>query len=225
MMGLLDRYTESDSIYRPSLALTEAKLLNRKTVKSISAMTDKDVDMPKFMGRWHVLAHIPTAFEKNTFDNYENYIYRDVRKDIAVAFQYSSLDDLERKSQNQMSMIARVFNAPINSHWKLNIKYGITWPIDLNYLVFDAVKDSNGEYLYTIVGVPDRSAVWIMTKLKPKTNHPKLSGKSFPFSSKEQALSEKQQRDIIRDVIVKIEGLGYDSSKLKFPPYSDATLV
>ena len=220
MMELLERYSEEGSIYRPALALTESKLLSRKTVPSLTAITEKDLDIQAFMGRWHVLASIPSSVERNTFDNYENYVYgSDAKKDIAITFQYTSLDDLNK--QNEMKMKARIFNSPTNTHWKLNIKYGITWPIDLNYLVHDIVKDANGEYLYTIVGVTDRSALWIMTKLKPKTTHPKLKGKTFPFSSRVAKLTEEQQKAILKAAIEKIESLGYDSSRLILVPYSD----
>ena len=82
---------------------------------------------------------------------------------------------------------AYVANAPTNTRWSLNPKAGgVFLPLSLAYLVVDCATD----YSSTIVGAPDRSFVYVMTRTPE------------PEAAVLEALLEKAER------------AGYDRSKI-----------
>jgi hypothetical protein len=68
------------------------------------------------------------------------------------------------KAMTYSDMRAKITNAPVNSQWSLSPKLlSIYWPLNISYLVLYVAEDGS----YTIIGVPDRKYLWIMTRLKP----------------------------------------------------------
>ena len=54
-------------------------------------------------------------------------------------------------------------NAPVNTLWSMNPKLGVYLPLGLTYIVAYLAPDSS----YTLISVPDRSYLWIMTRARP----------------------------------------------------------
>ena len=75
-----------------------------------------------------------------------------------------------------------------NAVWKMQF----LWPFKLTSLIIDLAND----YSYTVIGVPNRKYVWIMSR-KPE-------------------LSEKTYKSILEN----LESIGYDLSKIKKLPQS-----
>jgi len=119
----------------------------------------QEIDLQRFMGPWYVIAHIPIHFpplasEKDAHNAIESYA---LEPDGAIAttytFRQGSFDGPERR----MTPRARVANAPLNSEWKMRFFWFL--PAG-DYLILDL----DDAYEHTIVGVPDRSNVWIMAR-------------------------------------------------------------
>jgi dehydrogenase/reductase SDR family protein 12 len=123
---------------------------------------DRPIDLQRFMGRWYVVANIPTIFDRNTVNNIEEYTYDEARQGVNITFSYSNV---ELTKTSCMKQRAAMMNEA-KTEWKLSSKVGvrgagISVPLPIPYLVVDCAED----YSSTIIGTPDRSYVWIMTRV------------------------------------------------------------
>jgi len=123
--------------------------------KKPALVTVPKVDLNKFMGRWYVLANIPTVVEKNCFNAIENYnLLPDGNIDIIFTCNKEKLDG-KLKEYNFKGLIQ---NKETNAEWKVQL----FWPLRLPYLVIDLAED----YSYTVIGYPSRNYLWIMAREK-----------------------------------------------------------
>jgi len=207
MMCNLERYCQGSvgNVWIPSKEQIEENLHARNT--PLSAATSINVDLDKFITRWHVLAAIPTSFEVNAYDCYENYKLDPATKNIDVLFQYKNRGEAK---ENESRMRGIVTNAPINTHWSIDLKVaGINLPTRLSYLILH-VKD---DYSYTIVSVPSRDYLWIMTKEKPTTT---LDSKTVLANS----MSKEKENEIMNEAVGICHKLGFNIHAIKMVPYS-----
>lgn len=108
------------------------------------------VDIPRFMGKWYVIANIPTVVEKGARNSIEEYSWNEKEDRIDVMF--TMMKDGEKKEYPQKAWVQN----KSGSHWKIQF----FWPLKFDYLVIDLAPD----YSWTVVGVPDRDFVWIMAR-------------------------------------------------------------
>jgi apolipoprotein D and lipocalin family protein len=115
-------------------------------------LVDK-VDIPRFMGKWYVIANIPTFIEKGAHNATESY---DLEKDgsIAITFRFN------KKSSDgpvvEYHPKAFVHDTKSNAEWRVQF----LWPFLADYLVIDLADD----YSFTVIGVPSRGYLWIMAR-------------------------------------------------------------
>lgn len=112
----------------------------------------ENVDVPKFMGKWYVIANIPTFIEKGATHGIEEYTWNEKENRIDVMF--TQMKDGEKKEYPQKAWV----DNKAGSKWKIQF----FWPLKFDYLIVDLAKD----YSWTVVGVPDRDHVWIMSREK-----------------------------------------------------------
>ena len=158
MMSQLKKWSSSET--RPSL----------KEQQQIAALelplvaTTTPVDIPKFMGKWYVMANIPMSLEIGAFNCVENYHWDAAKETIDVLFEYIPKGGAPQSTKAKSEMHAKIVNNPVNSFWSLNPKIlGLYLPLGLSYLVLEVAEDGS----YALVGVPDRSYLWVLTRLKP----------------------------------------------------------
>ena len=115
------------------------------------------VEIPKFMGRWYVIANIPTPFEKGAHNAIETYVWNEAKDRIDIDFRYNkdSFDGAEKKYPQK----GFIYNQATKSEWRVQP----FWPLKFAYLIVHLADD----YSDTIIGVPDRGYVWIMAR-EPK---------------------------------------------------------
>jgi len=115
----------------------------------------EDFDLPRFMGKWYVIANIPTPFEKDAFAATEEYEVVGERK-IATTFRYrkGSLDG-EVKEMRPTAFVS----AEQAAVWKMQF----IWPFKSDYRVMYVDRD----YSVAIVGREKRDYVWLMAR-KPR---------------------------------------------------------
>jgi apolipoprotein D and lipocalin family protein len=141
------------------------------------------VDLNKFMGDWYVIANIPTFLEKNATNAVESYKLNS-KGEVETTFSfYKNSPEGEKKTYYPKGFIV---DKKSNAVWKMQF----LWPFKLTSLIIDLAVD----YSYTVIGVPNRKYVWIMSR-KPE-------------------LSEKTYKSILE----KLESIGYDLSKIKKLP-------
>jgi len=155
MMKQLDDWTNGR---RPDLArrAEEMAACASARVAPLAAL-ERPIELARFMGKWYVIANIPTPFDRNTVNNTEDYSYDEAKKTIMVDFSYS---DAAFTKTSHLLQKATVFNKAC-TEWRLSPKIGVYMPVSIPYIIADLAED----YSSTIVGVPDRSYIWIMTRV------------------------------------------------------------
>ncbi|TFG86075.1 MAG: hypothetical protein E4H19_06850 [Chromatiales bacterium] len=123
--------------------------------------TDQAVALERFMGPWHVIASIPIDIpflpmfsEKGAHNGIESYsLTDDGTIETTYTFRQDGFDGPERVFRPR----ARSANPPLNSEWKM--KFAWYLPAS-DYLILRVDPD----YQRTVIGVPDRKFVWIMSR-------------------------------------------------------------
>jgi apolipoprotein D and lipocalin family protein len=121
------------------------------------------VDLPRFMGDWYVIAHIPSKQEKTAYDAVESYRL-DTDGRIRTTFR-------QRKGGfdapvETMEPVGTVVEGTANAVWGMQF----VWPIKAEYVIVDLAAD----YSRTIVGRSKRDYVWLMAR-SPSLPAPELA--------------------------------------------------
>lgn len=113
------------------------------------------VDIQKFMGKWYVIANIPTFIEEGAYNAVETYTWnkKEDRIDVDFTFNKDSFKG-EKKHYTQKAFV----HDPSGNEWRIQF----FWPLKFPYLIIDLAPD----YSYTVIGVPNRSYLWIMARDK-----------------------------------------------------------
>ena len=115
--------------------------------------TVDQVDLPRFMGDWYVIANIPTFLEKDAFNPVESYALNEDGT-IATTFTFNvGAFDGEEKVYHPQGFIR---NSDTNAEWGMQF----LWPIKADYRIVYLDKD----YQYTVIGRNSRDYVWIMAR-------------------------------------------------------------
>lgn len=111
------------------------------------------LDLPRFMGDWYVIAHIPSFPERHAFDAIESYQIRPDGR-IQTTFRYRNKSfDAPLKT---MRPVGTVKPGTGNAVWGMQF----FWPIQAEYVVVYVDDD----YTQTIVGRSARDYAWIMAR-------------------------------------------------------------
>lgn len=137
--------------------------------------TVEQVDINKFMGDWYVQGIIPNFIEKGATNGIESY---QLKEEGVVQIQYTFKKNGKPKTMNAKAFI----QDDTNAYWKVQF----LWPVKLPYLVIDLAPD----YSHTVIGVPNKKFVWIM--------------------SREPEMAETTYDEIIN----KLDVIGYDTTKI-----------
>jgi apolipoprotein D and lipocalin family protein len=111
------------------------------------------VDLPRFMGPWYVIANIPTLIDKGAHNAIESYRL-DADGTIATTFTFRAggFDGEEKRYTPRGFVIDRQSNAV----WGMQF----IWPIKADYRITYLSED----YSQTIVSRIQRDYVWIMAR-------------------------------------------------------------
>ena len=119
------------------------------------------VDLPRFMGPWYVIASIPIHVpllpmfsEKGAHNGVETYT---LQPDGTIATTYTFRRDSFDGPEQVFTPKARVANPPVNSEWKMKFAWYVP---EADYLILYL----DPGYQRTVIGVPDRKYVWIMSR-------------------------------------------------------------
>ncbi|CAB3677551.1 MULTISPECIES: lipocalin family protein [Achromobacter] len=126
------------------------------------------VDIPRFMGDWYVIAGIPSWPERKSFNAVESYaLMPDGRIQTTFRYRHGSFDaDVET-----MHPVGTVQPGTGNAIWGMQF----IWPIQAEYVIA-YVDDA---YQQTIIGRSKRDYVWIMarTPTLPEADYARLVAK------------------------------------------------
>ena len=111
------------------------------------------IDLPRFMGKWYVIASIPTRFEKSAYNAVETYeLQSDGNVDTMFRFRDGAFDT----PLKTIHSTGYVKDATGNAVWGVQV----FWPIEAQYIVA-YLKD---DYSETIVARDARDYTWIMAR-------------------------------------------------------------
>ncbi len=115
--------------------------------------TVENVDLPRFMGDWYVIASIPTALEKNAFNALESYrLGADGTVHTTFTFREGGFDGATKTYRPKGFVRDRRSNAV----WGMQF----IWPIKADYRI--AYLDE--AYSRTVIARNRRDYVWIMAR-------------------------------------------------------------
>lgn len=118
------------------------------TVKTV-----ENVDIQRFMGKWYIIANIPTFVERGAHNAVESYkLNEDGSIDTTFTFNKDSFDG-PVKQYNPKGFI---INKKTNAEWRMQF----VWPIKAEYLIIYLDDD----YTTTVIGRSKKDYVWIMAR-------------------------------------------------------------
>jgi apolipoprotein D and lipocalin family protein len=111
------------------------------------------VDLPRFMGDWYVIAHIPSRTEREAYDAVETYR---LDADGRILTTYRQRVGSFTAPVETMHPVGRVVEGTGNAVWSMQF----VWPIQAEYVIVDLAPD----YSRVIVGRSKRDYVWLMAR-------------------------------------------------------------
>jgi apolipoprotein D and lipocalin family protein len=108
------------------------------------------VDLDRFMGPWYVQGHTPLVIDDHSENQVESY-QLEANGTIATTYNFVRLG-------RQLTLRPKgwVADQGTNAHWKMQFM----WPFKSDYLIVRLDPD----YAVTVVSVPGKSLIWIMTR-------------------------------------------------------------
>ncbi len=125
-------------------------------ISCFSAPTIKTVeyvDINRFMGKWYVIANIPTFLEKGAHNAIESYTLND---DGTIATTFTFRDKAFDGPVKEYHPRGFIRDTKSNAVWGMQF----IWPIKAEYLIIYL----NDDYTYTVIGRSKRDYVWIMAR-------------------------------------------------------------
>lgn len=112
-----------------------------------------DVDLARFMGDWHVIAAIPTVFERQAYSPMDSYRL-DPDGSIATTFSFNdgAFDGPRRRFDSRGFVVAGTGNAVWGQQY--------VWPVRADYRIAWLAPD----YSQVVVAREKRDYVWIMAR-------------------------------------------------------------
>ena len=111
------------------------------------------VDIPRFMGDWYVIAHIPLPPEKEAWNAIERY---DLNADGSIATTFTFRKGGADGAAKRYTPTATITDHPSNAVWKMQF----LWPFKADFRIIWLDED----YETTIIGRQKRDYVWIMAR-------------------------------------------------------------
>lgn len=127
--------------------------MGRRPAKGPEMKTVDYVDLDRFMGKWYVIANIPTFLEKGAHNAVETYeLNDDGTVSTTFTFREGGFDGDEKEYKPRGFIRDKVTDAI----WGMRF----VWPIKADYRIVYLDDD----YTRTIIGREKRDFVWIMAR-------------------------------------------------------------
>ena len=135
------------------LAVLAVGMLSACATTSPSIPPVSNVDLPRYMGDWYVIAHIPSFWERDAYDALESYrLDEDGRIRTTFSFRKGGFD----APLETMEPVGTVVPGTNNAVWGMQF----VWPIKAEFVIVDV----DPAYSRTIVGRSKRDYVWLMAR-------------------------------------------------------------
>jgi apolipoprotein D and lipocalin family protein len=145
----------------------------------------EQVDIPRFMGRWYVIAHIPTFLERGVHNAVETYA---LNLDGSIATTFTYLDGGFDGKPGRMTPTGYVRDTRTHALWGMEF----IWPIEADYRIVHLEPD----YSLTVIGREKRDYVWVMARTPqiPESVYQDISRRIAAWGYDVEALRRVPQR-------------------------------
>ena len=130
-----------------------ALMLGACATKGPEMKTVDYVDLERFMGRWYVIANIPTFLEKGAHNAVESY---ELDEDGTIATTFTFRKDGFDGEPKEFNPRGFIKDETSNALWGMRF----IWPIKADYRIVYLDED----YSQTIIGRQKRDFIWIMAR-------------------------------------------------------------
>ena len=113
------------------------------------------VDLDRFMGKWYVIARVPTRFEKNTF-NASVSTHRASPGPVPIDWTFTSNKGGFSGPQKTYRPTGFIVDTDTNAVWKMQF----IWPIKVDFRIVYLDAD----YQRTVIAREKRDYVWLMAR-------------------------------------------------------------
>jgi apolipoprotein D and lipocalin family protein len=138
---------------RSTIALLTVVFLGACAGRHPEMATVDSVELERFMGRWYVIANIPTFIEKDAYNAVETYsLNEDGTIDTVFTFHKGGFDG-EPKRYNPKGFVR---DTQSNALWGMRF----IWPIKADYRIVYVAED----YSQTVIARKKRDFIWIMAR-------------------------------------------------------------
>ena len=160
-------------------------LLGLESVKLPPVPLVPSIDLPRYMGRWYVIANIPTSFERGAHNSVESYT---LNPDGTIDTLFTCRADGFDGGIKKMKPRAWVKDASTNSAWWIQF----IWPLKAEHLIAYVSPD----YTQTIIARTKRDYVWIMARTPeiPESDFQALAAKVGELGYDRSKLERVPQR-------------------------------
>ena len=129
------------------------------------------LDLPRYMGRWWVIGHVPYFAERGKVATADVYTLRPDGR-ITNTYVYRKAFDAPEKS---MHGVATVVPGSGNAQWRIAFFGGL---VKADYLVLDVSPD----YQWALIGEPKRRLAWIFAR-EPRMDDARFKELAARFSA------------------------------------------
>ncbi|MET0378791.1 MAG: lipocalin family protein [Spongiibacteraceae bacterium] len=117
------------------------------------------LDLPRYMGRWYVIANIPYFAERGFVGSYSQWTLREDSTDQGAIIIRDEFFGRKKSFDTEFSrheFVDRVVPDSGNAHWRVRL----FWPIYVSQLTLYVDPD----YQYTLVGLDSKNYGWIFAR-------------------------------------------------------------
>lgn len=112
----------------------------------------QNVDLNKYMGKWHEIARLPNSFQKGCACSTADY--------KIIDNDYISVTNQCNKNGVIKTSTAKAWRANHDDNSKLKVRF--FWPFTGNYWILYV----SSNYKYAVVGEPSREYLWFLSRTK-----------------------------------------------------------
>ena len=140
-------------LFACSVALLATACASNRSKNEAPIQPVAKVDLPRFMGSWHVIAAVPSFMEDEAYNAIETYtLLPNGRIDTSFRYRNNSFDAPLKKIHST----GFVQPGTDNAVWGVQI----VWPVKAQY----KIAYLNDDYSETIIARDKRDYVWIMAR-------------------------------------------------------------
>lgn len=135
------------------VAILAIHFATRAQARPTTLVSQADVDLARYMGRWWVIGHVPYFAERGKVATADIYALREDGR-IENVYVYRKAFG---KPEKRMNAVATVVPGTRNTQWKIRFFGGL---VSADYLILEVAPD----YSWALIGQPSGKLAWVFAR-------------------------------------------------------------